>query len=83
MAQSTPLAKKTPAKKPVLAKKTATNAAVSKSKKIPTSSEDERYNLINETAYLMAEKRGFQGNQAMDDWLQAEMEVNARFAAKH
>ena len=44
---------------------------------------EERYNMIAEAAYRIAEQRGFQGDKAMDDWLQAEAEVNARFEAKH
>ena len=30
-----------------------------------------------------AEQRGFEGNHEMDDWLQAEAEIDARFAARH
>ena len=44
---------------------------------------EERQRLIAEAAYLIAEGRGFQGDRALDDWLQAEAEVDARFAAKH
>jgi len=39
--------------------------------------------MINELAYLIAEQRDFQGDMAMDDWLQAEAEVDARFAGRH
>jgi len=41
-----------------------------------TSSDDERHNLIAETAYFIAEQRNFQGGDALDDWLQAEAKVN-------
>jgi hypothetical protein len=33
--------------------------------------------MIQLTAYLRAEKRGFQGGDPMQDWLDAEREVNA------
>lgn len=39
---------------------------------------EERHAMIAETAYLIAERRGFQGDGALDDWLQAEAEVDAR-----
>lgn len=38
----------------------------------------ERYAMIAESAYLLAEQRGFQGDAALDDWLQAESEINTR-----
>lgn len=45
--------------------------------------QQERHQMIAEAAYRIAEQRSFQGDMAMDDWLQAEAEVNARFEAKH
>lgn len=36
-----------------------------------------RHQMISETAYHLAEKRGFKGQSEMDDWLQAEAEVDA------
>jgi len=36
-----------------------------------------RHQMISETAYHLAEKRGFKGQSEMDDWLQAESEVDA------
>jgi hypothetical protein len=39
--------------------------------------------MIAERAYLIAEQRGFEGDMALHDWLQAEAEVDARFAARH
>jgi len=79
MAQSTPQSKKTTAKKPALAKKTST----AKSEKMQPVNDEEHYQMITEAAYLIAEQRGFQGDHEMDDWLQAEAEVDARFAARH
>jgi len=35
-----------------------------------------RRTLIAESAYLRAERRGFQGGDAVADWLESEREVN-------
>jgi Trm5-related predicted tRNA methylase len=40
-----------------------------------TPSED-RYRLISEAAYRLAEKRGFAPGGELDDWLEAEREVS-------
>lgn len=39
--------------------------------------QDERYHLIAEAAYFIAEQRGFQGGDALNDWLQAEAKVKS------
>ena len=39
-----------------------------------------RHAMIAEAAYLYAEQRGFQGDAALDDWLRAESEINARLS---
>ena len=44
---------------------------------------DERQRRIAEAAYLIAEQRGFHGEQAFDDWLQAEAQVDAMFEEQH
>jgi hypothetical protein len=46
-------------------------------------SQEDRFRMIAEAAYLKAEQRGFQGDRSMDDWLQAEAEVDAQFASRH
>jgi len=38
---------------------------------------EERYGMIAELAYCIAEERGFQGERMLDDWLQAEAQVDA------
>jgi len=43
-------------------------------------SDAERYAMIAESAYLIAERRGFQGEAALDDWLLAEAEINTRLS---
>ena len=39
---------------------------------------EQRHQLIAEAAYLRAESRGFDAGDPLDDWLQAEQEVDAR-----
>lgn len=46
-----------------------------------TVSAAELHSLIAETAYYIAEKRGFAGGNPQEDWLQAEQEIRSRFAA--
>ena len=38
--------------------------------------------MISERAYLIAEQRGFQGGDAVNDWLAAEAEVDSMFKIK-
>jgi uncharacterized protein HemX len=47
-----------------------------------TAKGDQRHAMIAEIAFYYAEQRGFQGDMAMDDWLRAEAEVDARLAGK-
>lgn len=42
---------------------------------------EERERMIAEQAYLLAEQRGFAGDLAMEDWLEAERIVDARLTA--
>lgn len=64
------------------AKKRATpkKAAVTKSAKIKKRSTvtapEGRHQLIAETAFLKAERRGFQGGDPIEDWLEAEQEID-------
>jgi hypothetical protein len=41
----------------------------------------ERHARIAEAAYYSAERRGFQGNRALDDWLEAERAIDSRATA--
>jgi len=61
-----PAKKATPAKKPASAKKSATNAVTP---------EQKRY-YIEVAAYYIAERRGFNGGSELDDWVQAEREID-------
>ena len=38
---------------------------------------EDRHRMICDTAYFLAQQRGFQGNRALDDWLEAEAIVDA------
>ena len=55
-------------------------AAVQRTKKTPATSMEsitasEREQLIAEAAYYRAERRGFQGGDPVQDWIEAEAEV--------
>jgi len=43
-----------------------------------TRSDDERHSMIAEAAYYRALERGFETGFELDDWLQAEAEIEAR-----
>jgi len=59
-------------------KKTSSKADKPTTGQIPGITSEQRQSMIAETAYRIAEQRGFRGNAALDDWLQAESEVNVR-----
>lgn len=46
-----------------------------------TISPEERQRLIAEAAYYIAERRGFAAGCELDDWLQAEAEIERRASA--
>ena len=43
---------------------------------------EDRYASIAETAYFIAERRGFSPGHELEDWLQAENEVDARLSGE-
>ncbi len=47
---------------------------------IPTVSAEQRQAMIAESAYRRAERRGFEGGDAVADWLESEKEVDALLA---
>lgn len=61
--------------KPVAERKTTAKAPPAKPVKPPLSDEQRR-NYIEVAAYYIAERRGFFGTSALEDWAQAEVEVN-------
>jgi hypothetical protein len=64
-------------------KRIAAEMAAAKHQEKQSATPDTRHSAIAEAAWLIAERRGFQGDLALDDWLQAEAEVDARLAGKH
>jgi len=56
-------------------------ASVQESVAPPGVDSEQRCCLIAEAAYFIAEQRGFQGETELDDWLQAEADVDARILA--
>ena len=79
---------KQPVKKAAAAKQTGAVKSVAKRAAVKPQAPqkvaaEQRHQLVAEVAYLIAERRGFQGDMALNDWLQAEAEVDARFAARH
>lgn len=71
-------------------KKTSVKKAPSKARKVaakpapaagsqPAVSPEERYRMIQEAAYYIAERHGFNGDSAYF-WSQAEAEINARYS---
>lgn len=61
------------------ANKTDVRTAVraGKSKPAAAAAGEDRYEMIAIAAYCRAEQRGFNGGNAMQDWLEAEAEINA------
>ncbi len=55
---------------------------VKKSEKSATVMSAERQRMISEAAYYLAEQRGFSPGDEMEDWLQAESQVNASLTQK-
>ena len=82
MAQQTQRSKK-PAKKQPAARKTTAKATAAQQEAAQGTTPEQRQQHIAEAAYLIAEQRGFEGDRALDDWLQAEAEVDARSAPMH
>ena len=41
-------------------------------------SAEARHEMISVAAYYLAEKRGFAGQGACDDWMKAEADIDAR-----
>ena len=71
--------KKAVTKKAVTKKKTASKkkAAAKASTKAKVITNQERYNMVAEAAYLLSEKQGFEPGRDMDNWLIAELQIEA------
>ncbi|MGB5177269.1 MAG: DUF2934 domain-containing protein [Gammaproteobacteria bacterium] len=83
MAQHKHHSKQAAAAKQTTAAKPAATVAPAKRKKALGVAPEQRHYMIAEAAYLIAEQRGFQGDMALNDWLQAEAAVDARPEARH
>lgn len=70
--------KKSPAKK-VVAKKSPAKKPAAAAPKTPAITPEQRYKMIEETAYYIAERHGFNGDSAYF-WSLAEAEVNNRLS---
>jgi hypothetical protein len=82
-------ARRTPASepKPAAPKKAAKPRAAARPRKgesaVTHIDQGERLQLIQTAAYLRAERRGFAGGSDLQDWLEAELEVDAMLGAVH
>jgi hypothetical protein len=45
--------------------------------------QDERHRMIEDVAYLRAQRRGFEAGQEMEDWLAAEAEVDFELSCRY
>lgn len=87
--ESVSTAKKSTAKKKAAKKSTKKAATKTTAKKAATKKDTpkksvtpkKRFELIQETAYFMAQKNNFEGDQA-EYWLQAEAEVDKQLKAQ-
>jgi len=82
MTQHTQVLKKGKAKKSSSVKDDVIDLAAKKLQD-QADSADERQRKIAEAAYFIAEKRGFQGDLAISDWLQAEAAFDAHSVDIH
>ena len=70
-----PKSKEMAPKKPPVAKASPT-VTLRKSKKPPV---EDRYRMVAETAYFIAERRGFSNGCCEDDWYEAERMIESIF----
>lgn len=74
--------KATTKKKVVARKKTASKKkAVTRKTSIVISNED-RYKMVAEAAYHLSEQQGFQPGMDLDNWLMAELQIEAEIKKK-
>lgn len=80
MTTTTTIKKKSSPKKKSQAGKITAKVDVKKIEILPGIDPDQRSAMIAEAAYLIAEQRSFHGGATLDDWLQAETDVDTRFS---
>ncbi len=79
-AASKPAASK-PASKPAAAKKATPRAAAAKPAAALSLTPEQRYRMVQEAAYFLAEKNGFAG-RSEDYWTAAEAQIDAMLARR-
>jgi PHD/YefM family antitoxin component YafN of YafNO toxin-antitoxin module len=72
--------KKAVTKKTVVSKK---KAAAKKAPGVTYISNEERYRMVQESAYLLSEKQNFEPGRDMDNWLLAEIQIEALMKNKN
>lgn len=76
--------KKAVTKKAATKKKAASKKKVSAKKAAVTFiNNEERYRMVQEAAYHLSEKQNFEPGKDMDNWLYAEMEIEALMKKKN
>lgn len=68
--------KKTAKPKAAAGKKNESRAGTPKTEPIPELTPEQRRLYVEVAAYYIAERRGFHGGSEIDDWLQAEAEID-------
>ena len=48
----------------------------------PQPETEDHQRMVAEAAYFRAQRRGFQGGDPMEDWIEAEREISRRYAEK-
>jgi hypothetical protein len=71
-----PTASKTVAAKPAAAKPKIAKSPTAKGNGKSHITPEQRYRMICDAAYFLAERRGFVGGNPSDDWVAAEAEVD-------
>jgi len=77
--------KKAASKKKVAKKKVASKkkAAAKKAPPVTYINNEQRYRMVQEAAYHLSEKQNFEPGKDMDNWLFAEMEIEALMKKKN
>jgi hypothetical protein len=65
-------------KRPAAKKTAAPAAAVTPERAAAVVTEPERHALVAQAAYFRAKARGFEAGRELDDWVEAESEVDAK-----
>jgi hypothetical protein len=69
-----------PAKAPAKPRATRSKSAASAVSNAIQLTPEERHRVVAEAAYFIAERRGFAGGSPVEDWLQAEADIDRMLA---